>query len=201
MSKYYEYYEFKSSDLKKECIDITKKIHDIMAQDCNFIEIVPELPKFIDKHINKTQDYDFVILAYGYLFKKKFFDYFLNLNLNALSNKIKNNLHISLAHILIVFIETIHSYIEIENNEKLTLAILLYEPISTLKNIYNNLCNYKDIDNIKNNLIELLCEFDLEEVYTIDNKSIGYFENESDIDDPYIKNGRKIPVKLALNKN
>jgi hypothetical protein len=138
-------------------------------------------------------------LAYGYLFKKEFFNYFLNFDLNVSSSKIKNHLHISLAQILIVFIETIKTYIENENNENNALDILLYEPISILKKIYNNLDTYKDLDYIKNSFIEMLCEYDLEEIYTINNNSIGCFENDSDIDDEFIQNGRQIPVKLSLN--
>lgn len=199
MGKYYDYYENNLDDSKNECIEITKKIHDLLAYDCNFIKIVSELPKFMDKHIDKTKNYDFVILAYGYLFKKEFFNYFLNFDLNVSSSKIKNHLHISLAQILIIFIETIKTYIENENNENIALDILLYEPISILKKIYNNLDTYKDLDYIKNSFIEMLCEYDLEEIYTINNNSIGCFENDSDIDDEFIQNGRQIPVKLSLN--
>jgi hypothetical protein len=190
MGKYYEYYENRNvftrqvsdneDNFKKECIEITKQIHELMAQDCNIINIVSELPTFIDKHVNNTQNYDFVILAYGYIFKKDFFDYFLNLNLNTMPNEIKNKLHISLAQILIVSIETIYEYVEIENNNEEMLAFLLYEPICILKDIYNNLNKYQNLDYIKNNFIELMCEFDLEEIYTLDNKSIGFFENETE---------------------
>jgi len=173
MDKYYKYYNSQDQYDKEDCINRVKIIHDILTNNCNFLKIVDHMPEFIDKHINLTDDIDFVTIAIEYLLRDELFDFLLDIDLNKYDEKIKTEYHKGLVLLVLnrstLYDKFVDEYIENSEDKKLFLEIKKYDVIKNLKNIYVNMCLKCSNDNFyepyRNNLMELLCEFDFEEIY------------------------------------
>ena len=182
MGKYYEYYnavnnenndgEIDIDELKNDCANYTEQLHCYLIERCNFITISKKLDTFIDKHINRLQDINFVMIAIKYLFQTSFFETILNTNYDSILSRIKSIFHINSAQILFVKITLAQKFvdeeIELENDKKVILELLIVEDIRMLKKIYDDIKFNPNLQEPKKNLMEFLCQHDLEDIYIND---------------------------------
>ena len=165
--------------IKNDCIDYTKQLHCYLIEQCNFVVISRDLDKFIDKHINKSQDLNFVMITIGYLFSELFFNTVLNTKYESLAPYIKSVFHINLSQILFNKITLAQKYVDEEidiDNKKEVLEYLIKNDIEMLKKIYLDIKSIPELDNSKNELMEYLCQHDLEDIYADDNIIIEEIE-------------------------
>jgi hypothetical protein len=175
MNHYNKYTKTNSDEDKQNCITITKNLHEILIHDCNFIQIANDFDAFLDKHIEISQDINYVSLAINYLFKKDFFEFALGINIKNLNGKDKKVFHYNLSLIIINKITLFYKLIEESYSEaddeikKRMLNMLLADSIEMLTKIYKNIENNDQLVESKETLMELLCSFDLEDIF---NKNI-----------------------------
>ena len=163
--------ENKNEIIKEECINYTKQLHSYLIENCNFIIITKDLHKFIDKHIDKTQDLNFVMIAIKFLFQRSFFEININTNYEFLSQPNKNIFHINLSQILFNKIILAQKYVDEEvdlNDRKDILEVLIKDDINMLNKIYLHIKNIPELEKSKENLMEFLCQYDLEDIYIND---------------------------------
>jgi len=176
MTKYFKYYTTQLIEDKTDCIEHTKIVHEVLTTNFNFLKIYDLIGDFIDEHIDKSNNLDYVILAIDYLFRDDFFHYLLNFDIDMFDDSIKSTFHRGLT-MLIMYRDLLYKkYIE-ENLDDLDmkkyfLEIKLPNIIAIVKNIYDNMCLKTETDEfyvpLKEHLMELLCAFDLEEIYAPD---------------------------------
>jgi hypothetical protein len=176
MDKYFRYYNTKNSFVKEDCINEAKTIHEVLTNNCNFLKIVDSMSEFIDKHINLTNDIDFVTIAVDYLLRDELFDFLLKIDLNMFDEKVKTEYHNGLVILVLnrsaLYDKFVDEYVENPEDKKIFLEEKKYGIIRNLKNIYDDMCLKCEKDEFyipyKNNLMELLCEFNFEEIYADD---------------------------------
>jgi hypothetical protein len=172
MEKYYKFYTSKDVLDKIESINCTKNLHDILTQNNNFLKL-ENIDKFLDKQLEKTNDIDFVINAIDYLFSNDFFKFLLKLDLSNYDHNVKSIYHKNLTLLVLHKVELYYKFMEecIDEQELKTafLEYKLLDIINILKQIYEDIClkcEKDDYYNIyKENLMELLCSFNFEEIY------------------------------------
>ena len=174
MDKYFTFYNNPEPEHKTDCIELTKMLHEILTVDCNFIKVTDLMGDFIDKHLEKTDDIDFVINAYEYLFRDDFFRYLLDISIDEFNDVIKSDYHRCLTMLIMYRHLLCTKYVEeyLDDDFELKKELMefkLKEVIVIVKNIYDDI-NIKSIRDEyyiphKENLMELLRDFDLEEIY------------------------------------
>ena len=173
ITKYYKYYNSQNIEDKKDNIKYTKQLHEILTNDCNFIKIALHMGDFIDKHIDATNNIDFVIMALDYLLCDNLFTYLISIDIDIFDDDIKSIYHHNLV-ILIMYRHLLYTkYVEENIDEfemkKIFLEVKMPSIIKIVKNIYDNMCLKSQKNDyyvpLKENLMELLCAFDLEEIY------------------------------------
>jgi hypothetical protein len=176
MMKYYKYYNSQNIEDRSDCIEYTKIVHEVLTMNFNYLKIVDLMDDFIDKHLEMTSDIDFVIIAIDYLLRDDLFIFLLKLNIDMSDDTIKSKHHYSMT-LLIMNRESLYKkYIEEHLDEiemkKYFLETKMPSILKIVKNIYDDMClkSVKDEYYIlyKNNLMELLCDFDLEEIYAVE---------------------------------
>lgn len=181
-----------NKDIKLKLIEITIKLHDLLLEKSmdknnnlifNFIVLSDNLTFIIDKYINEYKDLDLIMNAIDYLFKNEFLigildAYYDNCELfnkkifhNAISLILLNKLTLYEKYMDEKIIND-DSMIETDALESIFKKIKIEPIYESLKYIYENLMesyenkDFNDDDSIKFNLMELLCSFDLEEIYS-----------------------------------
>ena len=157
---------------KNNCINITKTLHEILVKNYNFIKIADSFAETIDKYIEKNNDLNSIILAMEYLFKDIFFDYLLALNKDNMSDHHRQLFHCSLALILINKLTLYHKYADEEiddlDDRKNFIITILPNIVTLLEKIYKDAESKEGNEFFKiskDSLMELLCNFDLEDIY------------------------------------
>ena len=155
--------------IKNDCINYTKQLHEYLIEKCNFILISRDLDKFIDKHIDTSQDLNFVMIAIGYLFPNSFFEIILNTKYESIPPYIKNVFHINLSQILFNKIVLAQKYVDDEidiDDRKEILEYLISDDINMLKKIFLDIKGMPELQKSKEDLMEYLCQHDLEDIYS-----------------------------------
>jgi len=181
MDKYYKFYTTSLESDKNDCKEYTIKIHEILTKDFNILKIAEDMSQFIDKYFVKTNNIDYIIIAIEYLLNDHIFDVLLNVSLDMFDDHIKSTYHYSLTMLILNRNMLYNKYVEeidlcsddddIDQNEikKVFLETKMASVIKIIKNIYNNLSLLASKDEyyipFKENLMELLCVFDLEIIY------------------------------------
>ena len=176
MTKYHIYYNSQNMEDRLDCIEYTKIIHEVLTINFNYLKIVDLMGNFIDKHLEMTSDIDFVIIAIDYLLRDELFIFLLNINIDHCNDDIKSKHHYNMT-MLIMYRDLLYKkYIE-ENMEEVEMKRFFLETklpniLKIVKNIYDDMCLKSEKDEYyilyKNNLMELLCNFDLEEIYAVE---------------------------------
>lgn len=175
--KYYVDYDKDSSEnLRDKCIEMTKELHELMVDNCNFIKIADKFSTFIDEQIESTQNLSAILVAIDYLFSDTFMDYMLDYDITNMDSHYKNLFHYSLIVILINKMTLYHKYSdeEIDDKEmrKHFLENSLPDTINCIVKVYKDLNENYDYPKQKENIMELLCSFDLEDIYANDNGTV-----------------------------
>jgi len=160
-------------------INHTKYLHDLLVNNANYIKISDSLNVKIDQYLNKYNDINMIILACEYILKDDFFEFINENTFDTLSDHNKSLHHNAVTLLYLVKLTLYEKYVE-EYLDDVTIIDYIQEYkinpiIKGIKNIYMDLLNKINEDDddssilIENNsrecLMELLCSFDLEELF------------------------------------
>jgi len=164
----YEYYNNPNNEeLKEECCSNVSSFQHILLKNYNYLKIVDNLSEYVDNKIQEYKDLNFIILLFNNVFSNDFIELIINLKYDDIH---KYTYHYNLCFILIIKMTLYYKYSEEELQTKdeaeELLKYVLPDIFDFIKVIYNDINNNIDLIEQKERLMELLCSFDLEDIYT-----------------------------------
>lgn len=174
---------------KLDLIEKAVTIHNLLLMESNiknhqdsiynFIQFGEYLTVYLDDQITRTNDLDLIMNAIDYIFKNEYIVNLLDIHYELSDDHNQRLFHNSLTMILLNKLTLYEKYIDDVISKTLDDSDIIesifiklkIDPIKeTLSYIYNNLNDIAENDNqykdIKLNLMELLCLFDMEEIYS-----------------------------------
>jgi len=164
----YNYYNDPSNDeLREECSSNINSFQNILLKNYNYLKIVDNLSDYIDNKIQEYKDLNFIIILFNNVFSNDLIELIINLKYDDQNKCIY---HYNICMILIIKMTLYYKYAEEElqtrEEAEELLKYVLPDIFEFIKVIFNDIKNDNDLIEQKERLMELLCSFDLEDIYT-----------------------------------
>lgn len=175
MTQYHDYNVLDGEDelileeYKERMKENLVEIHNDLFEDNRIMKVHNKLPQFADRHIQMSCDMKNVINAFDILFNNLLIEHYLDRKINV------NGFCTSLVSVILVKITLAQKYVD-ENDEDLPsaeekkefLTEILKSNIELLSNIYKKISVISEMNDEKHIIMELLCAYDLEDIYSSD---------------------------------